>query len=160
MKSSSKKRGISLIEVVVACSVILIATVSTLAAYGVYTRYALDHDRGVQAAYLGEEALEAVGLMRDASWTGNIVTMQNNTPYYLTWVSGRWATTTTETYVDGVFLRSLTFYPVYRDASKHISESGTLDTSSRKVTAGISYREAGATTTVSVSTYITDLYSN
>lgn len=160
MKVAIKKRGISIIEVVVACSVILVGTISTIAAYGVYTRYALDHDKNVQVAYLAEEALEAVSLLRDDSWTENIIPLSNNTEYYLRWNGSAWATTTAQTYVDSIFLRSVTFYPVYRDVNKHIDDAGALDSDTRKVTVNISYIEAGATTTTSVSTYLTNIYSN
>ncbi len=71
-----------------------------------------------------------------------------------------WQASTTNTYV-GNFERRVTFAAVYRDTNSDIvSSGGTLDSGARFVTSSVSWSVRGATTTRSVSTYLTDIYGN
>lgn len=151
-------RGILLIEVVIASAVILTGVVALLAGHSAFVRFSLASATEARAAYLAEEALEAAGLARDAGWTANVRPLSTSAPYYLSWNGSGWSFVSAASYVDGRFLRSVAFGEVRRDAAgKIVASGGTVDADSRMVTARVDYRNGGATTTVSVSTLVTNL---
>ena len=153
-----KNKGMALVEIVIGSAIISVAILAASSAYGTYVNYAFANQRNVQAGYILEEGLEAVTFFRDTSWSGNIAKLSTTTTYYLTF-SSTWATTTTAQYVDGVFLRSLTISDVKRDGSDKIAGSGTYDPNTKLITATVAYPQGQATTTKSISTYITNIYN-
>ncbi len=99
--------------------------------------------------------------LRDASWTGNIASQTNDTPYYLDFVNSAWALTTTLLLIDSKFSRTVTFSAVGRNSSSDIVASGgTSDPNTRKVTVVVSWPLGGITATRSIETYITNIFSN
>ena len=97
-------------------------------------------------------------IFRDTSWT-NISAPVTGSSYYLTFNGTSWATSTTNTYIDGVFERKIVLSDVYRDANDDIvSSGGVLDTGTRKATVTVSWYEKTATTTKSISTYLTNIF--
>lgn len=157
--SKNRKTGLALVEVVIGTAIISAAILAASTAYSTYVSYALRHQRSVQAIYLIGEEIEAVTFLRDKGWTENIATLSNDVTYYIIWDS-YWKATTTPQYVDGQFLRMFSLSAVYRDGQDRIASSGTLDPDTRLVTASISYVDGKATTTDTMSTYITNLYGN
>lgn len=126
--------------------------------FNVYVRYALANQDNIQTAYLLEEGVEATRLLRDKGWSTNIAPLSTTTTYYFAFTGGTWATTTTPQYVDGRFLRSMAIRDVQRNASTDdITSSGTYDPYTKLVTVTVSYRGREATTTRTLSTYISDL---
>ena len=152
--------GIALIEIVIGSAIILSGILAINFSYSTYMQYALANQGNVQAGYLLAEGLEAVTFLRDKSWSANIAKLSTTTTYYLTFVSSNWATTTTPQYVDGVFLRSIIISDVKRDANDRISVIGTYDPNTKQITATVSYFQGHATTTKSISTYVTNIYNN
>ncbi|MDQ3015010.1 MAG: hypothetical protein M3Q73_04040 [bacterium] len=152
-------KGFALIEIVIASAIVLTGVLALSEAFSQYVSFALTHEKNIQAAYLAEESLEAVTHIRDRNWVANIQSLSNGMPYYLSWTSNQWQLTSTPVaYVDQVFLRSIIFTPVYRNASDQISSSGsTLDTQTKYITVSISYRDGAATTTKTMSTYISNI---
>lgn len=156
-------RGIGLIEILIGAAIIVTGILALIIAFNSFFAFALANDRNVQAAYLAEEGLEAMTFLRDGSYTGNIAPLSTSANYYLAWDSAAnsWETTTTPQYVDGVFLRSITLAPVYRDENGNIvSSDGTLDPNTRLVTVTLHYFQGSGTTTQSMSTYLTNFYDN
>lgn len=153
-------RGMGLMEIVVGSAIIITGIVALAGAFTVYVRYAYAHDKNVQAAYLAEEGLEVMSYLRDSGWNSKIKLLSTTTSYYLHWTGSAWTTTTTPKYVDGVFLRSIALSDVFRDGLDKIAASGTYDPSVRKIVVMLSYRQGQATTTQSMTTYITNLYVN
>lgn len=158
--SHNTKRGFGLIEVLVA-SVIISLTITALYAAAVQaTRLITDNTRKTQAAFLLEETMEAVRLLRDESWAANIAPLTAGTDYYLLFTGTDWQTTTTNTLVDGVFERKFVLENVNRDSNQDIAASGTPDPGTKKVTASVTWTGRTGTVTQSVATYITDIFQN
>ena len=153
------KKGIGLVEVLVAVFIFTIILSSLILVSNMYLSGAGDNLRATQAAYLAEEGIEAVKTIRDNSWS-NISNMDIKTDYYLTFNTDLsiWATTTTKIYND-VFLRSFILENVIRDINGRISDSGVVDPKTKKLTVSVSWYGKTGTTTKSLKTYITDIVS-
>ncbi len=156
-------KGFGLIEVVVGAAIITASVLALIDAYNTYATYALNNSRNIQAALLAEEGIEAVKFLRDNSWSVKIAPLASTSVYYLSWNAGAWnLTTTTQSYVDGMFLRTLLVAAVNRDASSQdiVLTGGTTDPYTKKITVNVEYPTSKGTTTRSVSAYITNLFSN
>jgi Tfp pilus assembly protein PilE len=152
-----KNRGIALVEIIIGSAIIAVAIIAASESFSKYVQYALSSQRNVQVAYLLEEGIETMKYMRDKGWANNISKLSTTTTYYLRWTGSDWATSTTEQYVDGQFLRSVTISDVKRNGSDQISSSGTYDPNTKIITASVAYSQDFATTTKSLSSYITNL---
>jgi hypothetical protein len=154
---SHNQKGIGLVEVLIASAIITTGIVALIGAFTVYVSFALNNSGNVQAAYLAEEGMEVMAFMRDNGYAANIAGLSTTTTFYLTFSGGTWATTTTPVYIDNVFLRKVDLAPVYRDGNfAVVSSGGTSDANSRFVTITIDYIQGQATTTRSLSGYITN----
>ena len=112
-----------------------------------------------QANFLLEEGLEAARIWRDTSWT-NLGDWSSETEYYLIWSSGKWATSTINTFLDGKFERKIKLEAVSRDGDSDdiVVNGGADDPGTKLITAAVAWRASGATTTKTVSTYLTRLF--
>jgi len=167
LKIKILNKGFYLIEVIVGASIISIALVAMLNAYGYMVRAEVSSAKLVKATYLLEEGVEAAHYLRDKGWTATIAPLSTTTNYYLYLSSingiGDWQATTTKQLYGGVFERTINFGSVYRSTStlQEISATGVLDTNTRKVTVSVSWPGiSGATTTRRLSTYITNMNNN
>jgi type II secretory pathway pseudopilin PulG len=160
MKRSISQQGMGLLEIVVGLSILAVTMASMVMTYKAYIRASFATTESIQASYLAEETFEAVKMLRDKSWTSNIATLTNGTTYYLYWNGSTWVATTTLQYVDNQFLRSFKLAAVNRDSNDDIAVSGTLDANTKKVDVSVAWQVAPATTTKTLSTYITNLFSN
>lgn len=152
------KKGIGLIEVLVAVFIFTIILSSLILVSNMYLSGAGDNLKITQAAYLAEEGVEAVKTIRDNSWT-NISNITTDQSYYLYFnvASSTWQATTTKIYTDS-FLRSFVLDNVLRNSStKDISDSGTVDPKTKELTVFVSWYGKTGTTTKSLETYITDI---
>ncbi len=161
--------GFTLIEIVIASSIIVTSFVAILAAYSYIIRAEKNNTKLVKSIYLLEEGEEAVRYLRDKGWTANIASLSTSTNYYLYFSAsggvGTWQSTTTRQVYDGIFERKVTFGNLYRNnTTQDLSTSSAgaiLDTKIRKVTVSVSWIGAsGATTTRTLSTYLTNFNSN
>jgi len=142
-----------------AVAVIVIVLTGIITVYPVLFRVSLGTVDQAQAALLLEEGVEAVKIMRDTNWTNNIATLTASTTYRLSFSGGTWTTSVTNTFIDGIFDRTIAVYDVYRDGSDNITTSGgVLDPDTRKLTVFVSWWNQGATTTRTISTYVTKLF--
>jgi Tfp pilus assembly protein PilV len=158
----SNKGGLALVEAMVASAVslgIILALVGTASIVGRLSQGSVER---VQAAFLIEEGLEAIRIIRDNGWSNNIALVPRDTPLYLHFDGTTWQATTTPFYIDGRFERVFLLSNVYRGADSSIVEAGgTLDPQVVKATVIVSWAMArGATTTKQVSTYFTNIFSN
>ncbi len=156
----SSQRGMGLIEIVIGSAIIVTGILGLISAYATFVNYAFSTQHNVEAAFIGEEGYEALTFLRDASWNSNIKSLSTTTTYSLLWTGSAWATTTVPQYVDGLFLRQFTITDVVRDGSDRIASSGTYDPNTKKVTVTVAYWQGHATTTQTLSSYITNLYGN
>ena len=163
INTMSKKRGMSVVEILVGSAVITIGILALIQAFGIYLRYALSNDKSIQAAYVAEEGLEVMGFLRDGTWSAQIHTLSTTTTYHLLWNGGgsAWTTTTTPQYVDGVFLRQILVTDVFRDGGgEMVASGGTYDPDTKMVRVLVKYPENHSTTTVTMTTYLTNMYGN
>lgn len=160
-ESRKLKAGFGLIEVVIAAAIIAVGISGILAAYTAYERSAGTELGTVQATLLAEEGVEAAVALRDTSWSGTIGEATLGTPYLITWNGSAWALTQTATETDHVFWRTVTFASVMRDGSDEIIASGgTTDPNTRLATVSVSWFFHNATSTVTLSRYVSNIFSN
>lgn len=144
----------------VATAIILAAVLALLGAHNLFLKMALSNANAVKAAYLAEEGVEAMRFLRNKSWDNNIATLTVGTNYGLVLSGNTWQTSPTSKYVEN-FERTVALNLVYRDANGDIvSSGGTLDTGTLLLTSSVSWWTGTATTTKSITTYLTDLYGN
>jgi hypothetical protein len=160
LKNFSNKKGLSLVEVLVASSIIIIFFIALVGIYNTYLKISRTNIYSIKAGYLAEEGIEAIKSLRDISWNNNIAPLSTNSDLYLTFSGGRWVSTTTNTYIDGGFERKINISEVNRDPSNGdiVSSGGTLDSGTRLVTVTVSWLYKNSTSTRVMATYITNLY--
>ena len=163
-KTLKLKAGVSLVEVIIGTSLILLSLTGLTTAYSFYLKAGLKNTDTLKAAFLLEEGVEAATLLRDDGWN-SFSSLTSGTPYYLSWNGTKWVATTTAITVDGVFKRTITLGDVYRrNADKDIvpitsGDPKSIDAGTKKVTVRV-FIGSSATTTLdkSVVTYLTNLF--
>lgn len=158
----TEPRGFSVAEAVVAAAILVTGMTAVLAAYTAYDRASSAVLSSVQASTLAEQGLEAVGLLRDMSWSATLGSFATGTPYFVVETDGAWSATTTPTMVDGAFYRTVTFTDAMRDVDGNLVAQGTADPHARLVTSAVSWWSASknATSTVTLQAYLTDLFNH
>ncbi len=158
--SFSKTKGISVVEVVVASTIISVFFLSLAGVYNLYIKIGARGLNTTKAAFLAEEGVEVMKFLRDTSWSTRIDPLIEGNTYYLSWNGSAWTTTTVPQYINE-FERSVVLESVYRDSGGDIVVgSGTEDVNTKKVTVSIAWTDRGATTTKTVATYMTNLLNN
>jgi type II secretory pathway pseudopilin PulG len=158
MKINNKTKGAGLVEVVIGVSLILITLVGLISAYNLFLKTALKNTEILQANFLIEEGLEASRALRDYGWDSNIENLVQGTNYDVIESGGVWQYTSNISLIDGKFYRAITVADVLRDGNDDIASSGTLDSNTKLFTVSISWLEGGATSTRSLSAYLTKLF--
>jgi Tfp pilus assembly protein PilV len=160
----TKQKGMTLVEAMVGIAVISFVFLSLIGAYDRFFAAELDVQPTTKAAYLVEEGIEAVKILRDTSWSSNIASLSTTSTYYLSFATSTalWTKSTTENVIDSVFYRTFTISDLKRDATTKdiVSSGGAYDPDSKQITISVSWRNGNGTSTKSVSTYITNLFSN
>lgn len=162
--------GFSLIEVLIACSIISLSMFALMetAQKGIsVSRNSLIKS---QAGLLMEEGAEAVKSIRDNSWT-DISNLNLNTNYYLYFNTNTklWTLNTNSTNlsgyiptypIDDVYTRSIVLSSVGRDSDDDIVASGgTIDPHTKKVTITVSWNSSSGTTSKNLSFYLFDIFN-
>lgn len=156
------KKGFGLIEVVIGSAVLSVALFGISGFFHTVLKASGITESAVQGDYLLEEGIEITKIFRDMSYTGNFKNMSTSTTYYFSWNGTNWATTTTNTIIDGKFERKFTLADVKRDSiSKDISPSGVFDPDAKLVTVSVAWwTPVVGTTTRSIQTYVINLFNN
>ena len=152
--------GFGLLEAVVGVSIISLSLFGTMLAFQLSQQVVREAGRNTQASFLAEEGMEALKLLRDASWQNKLSPLSIGANYYLNFDGSSWLSSAGNSYIDGIFERKFILENVYRDANSDIAVSGALDQDARKATVYISWLGRNGTTTKSVSSYITNLFDN
>lgn len=158
-KRCTLNAGLSLIEIVIGTALILLSLVGVAGAYSFYLKAGLRNTDTLTAAFLLQEGVEAVTLMRDDAWS-NLSSFVSGTPYHLSWNGTMWTATTSSVLIDTVFTRTIVLDDVYRRTSdKDIvastsPDAKTLDPDARHLTV----RVTAPGIDVSVVTYLTNLF--
>lgn len=164
LQNKNNTKGFSLIEVLIACSVISIAIFSLMSASSKGIQLSNEALRQTQASFILEEGAEAVKSIRDAAWT-NISSLTAGTNYYLTYNTGTntWSLGTTPTgAIDSIFTRVIVISAVSRNGTDDIVTSGGTydDTGTKKVTVTVSWPASDETiSSKTLSFYISDIFS-
>lgn len=159
MNKSFYKKGISIVEVVIASAIISVSMISITNVYGNFLTLSLANTEKVQAVFLLDEGVEAIKTMRNFAWS-SVASSTPDTDYYLTWQNSRWQSTTTPVFVDNKFIRKFTVSDVYRDPAtlNIVTSGGILNNDSKIVNLDVSWGYKGATSTKQLSFYIFNLY--
>ncbi len=157
-----ERRGMSLVEVLIASAIIMTSVVSIIGAYGGLTSLSLNNTPRVQAAMLLEEGAEALRLMRDSGWTSQIASLGDGVQYRLAWNNNQWRATTSSALIDSRFDRYFTLSSVYRDSTSYniVASGGVMDPGTKKATVNVAWNSKGATTTQKVELYIYNTFNN
>lgn len=152
--------GFALLEALIATGILAVVLASAVGALLLSSQSASQGGARLEAAYLADEGIEAVRVLRDSGWSANIAPQASGTDFYIEWNGSTWVTTSINSYVDTTFERSIVLDDVYRDGSQAIAESGTLDNNTKKVTVTVSWSSGNSTSSRSLSAYISNLFSN
>ncbi|MFA6445933.1 MAG: hypothetical protein WCW14_01630 [Candidatus Paceibacterota bacterium] len=154
--------GFGLVEIIIASALILLIFTGIVKAFSFFVDSGLNNTEYIQSSALLEEGIEAVKIFRDHGWSTNIASLSTTTTYYLVFNENisRFLATTTYMLIDGNFDRNFTIANVYRDASKNISPTGTLDEGARLVTMNVSWSSKGTTLTRTIQAYIFNIFGN
>lgn len=155
-----RPKGFGLLEIVIGLAVIALFLFGVLAVARLSLRLSEENANNIKAAFLLEEGTEALKILRDAGWQQNIASLAISGDYYLSFNNGQWQADSSNIFIDGLFERKLRLENVYRDSQDRLAESGALDANTKKASLFVSWRSRGATTTKTISTYLTNLFDN
>jgi len=156
--NKSSNEGLTLVEVLIATSIISAFLLALFGVHNLYLKTALSNGEVIKATGLAEESLEVMRFLRDSSWSANIAPLSLDVDYGLVFDAGVWQVTADNIWIDDTFERTITLSAVYRDSSGDIiSSGGTLDPDTLLLVSNVSWSNRGATTTKSISTYLTNL---
>lgn len=160
--TSSRSRGVGLVEAIIVASIISTAFVALVSATVLYLQGGLYAADKVRAVFLIEEGVEAVRFLRDEGYAAHITPLVGVGVRYLDPVAGGWTVTTTNTPIFGAFTRTILVEQVYRrNSDKDIvpATSGdpkSIDAGTVKITVAVSWPKGSAQTV----SYLSDIYEN
>jgi len=160
MSVNKNPKGIILIEVLVAISVITIGLVYLLGTYSFSLKISGSKKEFYRANLIAQECLEGVRNFRDnTSWSEDGLGMlTTSTPYHLekTGLPSKWTLVSGEETIDG-FTRRIVFDDVGRDSDGNIMEDGGIfDPDTKKITATVSWQYRGKPYQIELLTFFTN----
>lgn len=154
-------RGFGLVEIIIGASILSVSLFSLSKLFQATLRDSVLTQGVTQGDYLLEEGIEGAKILRDTSYSSSFGKMSTTTSYYLSWTGTTWATSTTNTLIDGKFDRKINLSDVKRDSgTSDIAAAGTYDPNTKLVTVAVSWRDSTGTTTRSIQSYITNIFNN
>ncbi|MDO8555268.1 MAG: type II secretion system protein [bacterium] len=157
----NKTKGFGLLEIVVAISIISFSLFSVMSAVIMALRVSEGSEKNIQAAYLLEEGVEVLRILRDTSWQNNIANITTGVNYYFIFNNNAWQATTSATnLIDQTFERKFVLENVYRNGNDDIAQSGSLDNGTKKATVTVSWFTQKGTTTQNTAIYLTNIFSD
>jgi len=154
-----KEDGFSIIELLVGASILSVVMVSLVVVFQAFLVQSFESLERTQAAFLAEEGIEAVKILRDKGWDENIGTLSDGSDYYLVFENNLWvATTVPQDLIDGMFERTFVIESVDRDGNDDITTSGTDDPNTKHIQIEVAWFAGSATTTKSLETYVTNFH--
>lgn len=157
MRIKNYKTGFTIVEIVVVVGVIIAALTAILGFFAFEAKVAGRSRMRLEAISFIEESMEAVRNFRDnTSWDSDgIGALTISTNYHPASSSTGWDIVSGNETIKG-FTRAVVFNEVSRDANDDISDSGTNDSNTRKITVIVSWTDRQGSTSESLSTYITN----
>lgn len=155
------EEGSSLVEALVATALTLVVSLALSTVFTSILNMSLANSNRIQATFLAEEGVEVARILRDSGWTSNIEIHSSGVPFFIAFENSNWSATSSSAYIDGTFERSVTLSDVYRDSNHDIvSSGGTLDSTTKKATVFVSWSNRSATSTKTLSAYLTNIFNN
>ena len=153
------KKGISLVEVIIASSIISIFMMTVSSVYSNFVQLSYDNVNKTQSVFLLDEGVDAVKTIAANSWV-QIGSLLSGTDYYLVWQDNRWQSTTTLNTIDNIFIRKFNVQDVYRDPTtlNIVYTGGVSDINSKIINMQVLWNYKGSTTTKEISFYIFNIY--
>lgn len=128
-----KNNGQSIVEIIVAVSILIIIASSTvIAVLGSFTTIRLAKEQ-TQATYFASEGLEAVKSIKNQDWNNMI-----NGDHGVSSASGKWAFSGVFD-VSGKYTRTITVSDIYRQNGDIVQSGGTLDRDTKKIVSSIKW---------------------
>src|SRR3989344_1692365 len=162
-----QKTGFGLLEIVIAASIISAVIFSLSSVFLISQKLETTSSNKIRANFLAEEGLEALRFLRDKSWSANLAGLLAGANYYFVFA------TTTSTWsvgaagsdkIDNLFYRTITLENISRDPSTGDIESAynpaNDDPDTKKFNASVAWQNRGATSTITISTYLSDIFDN
>src|SRR3989344_8012707 len=155
-------RGFGILEIVIAVSIISATIFSLSFVFIVASKLETMSLDKIRANFIAEEGLEAMRFLRDQSWAANLSSLSVGPTYYLSFATTTsiWSVETNGSEVDKLFLRKVTLENVYRNGSYDIADSGALDSDTKKINVSVEWLERGATTSITASAYLSNIFNN
>lgn len=152
-------KGISMVEVIVASSIISLSMIYITNVYGNLLALSIANTDKIQSVFLLDEGVEVIKIMRNYSWS-SIASSTVDTDYYLIWQDSIWQSTTTPVLIDDKFIRKFTVSNVYRDPDTlNIVESGgVINNDTKIINFDVSWNYKGSTSSKQTSFYVFNLY--
>lgn len=156
---SKNKKGISVVEVVIAASIISVFMMTVSSVYSNFVQLSYDNVNKTQSVFLLDEGVEAIKTMSVYSWN-QIGSSTPDTDYYLIWQDGRWQSTTTSYMIDDFFVRKFKVQDVYRDLTtlNIVYTGGVSDVNSKIINMQVLWDYKGKVTTKEISFYVFNIY--
>jgi len=159
----NNKKGISIIEILVAITIITIGLFSLFSLTNFSLKARSHNERNIMAVNLSSEMIEAVRIVRDENWN-NISGLTMGVDYYPVQSGAapdwQWVLQSgSESVLGGQYLRRVLFEDVSRDTNDDIEDVYNFandDSNTKKVTAKVSWTEAGVSRQIEIVTYITN----
>ncbi len=150
--------GFGLIEIVVVTAIVT-AVFAAFAQTSVGALRLLQNEKeNLEASLLAQEALEAVRIVRDESWSAHIAPRARDVPHYIRFENGKWnISETSPGSIQEKYAREIIFSDTLRDSQDRIVASGgVLDPNTRRVTARVSWGEK----IVEIAAYMTNFHAS
>ena len=155
-KNHKSQKGISVIEVIVALSIIFVSFFSFLALAQYSLKFQDQSESKLEAINIAAETIEATRSVRNEDWN-NFSSLSLDVPYYPVISSNKWTLSSTDPgSINGVYDRWVIIEKVYRDANDNISSSGTEDNQTKKITAFVEWNDRGKIKQIDLITYLTN----
>ena len=153
-------KGVSLLEIVLVLGLLAIV-MAAMAQLNLSAGRRIDSSLfDVRARYLAAETLEALRMLKEASWA-NLSALNTNTVYYLVFSDGSrdWSVSGANPgSIDGIFNRYFVLKPVRRDLAtgRIVEAGGSLDARTLLAEVVVEWQERGVPKNVKVRTYLAD----
>lgn len=158
MKFSSR-RGISIVEIVVAAAIISISVVGIVGAIQVYLKIVYQNTRQTQAVLLLDETAEAIQSIRDQDYS-SIADLNTNTTYTVFWNGSAYQIGTSPITLQYNMTRTFTLEDIKRNSQDVIVQSGTIDPNTKKAVITIKWPYKDSQQTLTSEVLIHNLYDN
>ena len=160
-KKQTQPNGFGIVEIIVAIAVISLTFLSIYQLLLTSARLMNDDTRRIEALYLAQEGIEVVRLLRNQSWSSGIAPVIPETLYYPMLENNAWTLSRSDPGPqNGRFTRTIMLHTAYRDSNDTLSESGTEDPDTRKVTVTVTWQEREQARSVTLETYLANFLNN